>query len=122
MKKESTTQVPDRHVTTTARSRPMAQNQSVQSIAALPRFVSQHTAVAVLGFKTERAFLEWLAGSGCRVVERGKDRLVLLDEAEEALLRGVAKSQPAAAERDEHAALTTAQVLARIGRRVGGVR
>ena len=105
-----------------SKSRADGDNQSSKSIAVLPRFASQHTASAVLGFKTARAYLEWLATSGCRVVERGKDRLVLLDEAEEALLRGLRDAEPSAADRDEHASLTPAQVLARIGRRVGGVR
>ena len=84
--------------------------------------MSQHTAGAVLGFKTARAYLEWLATSGCRIVERGKDRLVLLDEAEQALLRlrcGVASVEDAHHEQP----LTAGDVLARIGRRsAGGTR
>lgn len=50
-----------------------------------PAFVSQHTAPAVLGFKNARAFLDWLPKSGLRVVERGKDRLVVHDDAVSAL-------------------------------------
>lgn len=88
-----------------------------------PVFVSQHTAPTVLGFKTSRAFLEWLETSGCRVVERGKDRLVQVDEAEAALLRtsnSVAEAHVASIDATEP--VTASAVLARIGRRMGGAR
>jgi hypothetical protein len=74
----------------------------------------------VLGFKTGRAFLEWLATSGCRIVERGKDRLVLVEEAESALLRAtISGGSPLAGDEEP---LTTAAVLASIGRRAAGTR
>ncbi len=85
-----------------------------------PVFVSQYL-FWILGFKTPRAFLEWLPVSGCRVVDRGKDRLVLLDEAEAALLRmantGALETVPANA-----AAVTADKILASIGRRATGAR
>ena len=95
--------------------------QTRKSNTVVPRFVSQHTAPAVLGFKTGRAFLEWLAISGCRIVERGKDRLVLLDEAEAALLK-TAGGEGAASAPASDDLVTASAVLARIGRRVGGGR
>ena len=118
MKTESTTKVPRRHL---SQSRAVGETQSANSIAVLPRFVSQHTASAILGFKTARAYLEWLAKSGCRIVERGKDRLVLLDEAEQALLR-LSGGAASVDETDHEAPVTAADVLARIGRHAGGVR
>ena len=96
-------------------------NQTRNLFAIKPRFVSQHTAPSVLGFKTGRAFLEWLATSGCRVVERGKDRLVLLDEAEAALLK-LAEGVDAASPPEASEVMSAADVLARIGRRVAGAR
>ena len=118
MKTESTTKVPRRHL---SQSRAVGETQSANSIAVLPRFVSQHTASAILGFKTARAYLEWLAKSGCRIVERGKDRLVLLDEAEQALLR-LSGSASSGDDAHDEQPLTAGDVLARIGRRAGGAR
>lgn len=92
-----------------------------RGVAVRPVFVSQHNACAILGFKTPRAFLEWLTSSGCRVVERGKDRLVHLDEAEATLLRSLnTTAQPVAGAAEQPGDVSA--VLARIGRRVGGSR
>jgi hypothetical protein len=87
-----------------------------------PVFVSQHTAPAVLGFRSARAFLEWALSSGCRVVERGKDRLVLVEEAEAALLRSGVEQDETPASPPEDEPQSAAAVLARIGRRQAGAR
>jgi hypothetical protein len=85
-------------------------------LAALrPVYVSQHTC-NVLGFKNGRAYLEWLPTSGLRVVVRGKDRLVRLEDAEQALLRLGEGDSPAATDDEQPA--TADAVLARIGRTV----
>jgi hypothetical protein len=81
-----------------------------------PTFVSQHTAPAVLGFKNARAYLEWIAAAGLRVVARGKDRLVLLDEAEAVLLRDGPSTSESTPEQPD----TCDAVLRIIGRRRRG--
>lgn len=88
-----------------------------QPVALRPSYVSQHTAPSILGFATARAYLEWLATSGCRVIARGRDRLVRLDDAEraiDAMGPPAADVEPAAAH-DEISSVD--DVLARIGRR-----
>lgn len=97
-------------------------SETRKSNAIVPRFVSQHTAPAVLGFKTGRAYLEWLETAGCRVVSRGKDRLVLVSEAEEVLLRDAGDgTAPLPSSADEP--VTPERILASIGRtHAGGAR
>lgn len=94
-----------------------------RSIAVRPAFVSQHTAPAVLGFKNPRAYLEWLATSGIRVIVRGKDRLVLLDDAEAALV-GVVDVASNEKERTQPGPQLTSvdAVLHELGRRRIGAR
>ena len=62
--------------------------ETTAPILARPVFVSQHTAPLVLGFKSARAFLEWLPALealGFKVIPRGQDRLVALEDAVAAL-------------------------------------
>lgn len=70
------------------RARPRKPRTPPTAPAVQAVLVSQHTAPAVLGFRSARAFLDWLPTAqrrGCKVLERGKDRLVALDDALAAL-------------------------------------
>jgi hypothetical protein len=51
------------------------------SIAVQPVLVSQHTAPAVLGFRSERGFREWVQSSGVPHARRGLDVLVRVEDA-----------------------------------------
>jgi hypothetical protein len=89
-------------------------SRKVTAMALRPVLVSQHTAPVVLGFRSARAFLEWLPQSGCRVITRGKDRLVALEDAEAALLRGQQSTECADTSTEPE---TSDAVLARLGRK-----
>lgn len=93
-------------------------------VAVRPVFVSQHTAPAVLGFKNERAFLEWIAVAGILVVARGKDRLVRLDDAEAALVRMASSPSSESPPGTEDATVTVSSILRSVGyrQRAGGTR
>lgn len=82
-----------------------------------PVCVSQHTA-HVLGFKTGRAYLEWLVANGVPHIARGKDRLVETTVALEYLRRSAALPSNAVEKSDIPEEVDEAdRVLAAIGRR-----
>jgi hypothetical protein len=86
------------------------------SVALAPLAISQHTSAA-LGFKTPRAFLEWLIENGVPHVRRGKDRIVEATIALEHLRAAAQKG-----DEGKHRPVTDVddevdRVLATIGRR-----
>jgi hypothetical protein len=74
--------------------------------------ISQHNASAVLGFRSGRAFREWVIAEGVPHIRRGKDRIVLAEVA----LKYLRPAEPAAAKPEEPVDECD-RVLAIVGRR-----